>query len=586
MKTHLSELIQHAITELQTQEKMARDLIPEIQIERTRDKQHGDFASNVALTLAKPLKQSPRAIAEMIIAHLPTSNHVANVEIAGAGFINFFLTDHAIHATIANVLEQGECYGHGSLGQGEKVLLEFVSANPTGPLHVGHGRGAAYGASLANLLRAAGYQVDNEYYVNDAGRQMHILAVSIWLRYLQLFSANLNFPVNGYKGEYIHDIAQRLKDTYQDSFVRTTEAIFTDIPPDETDGGDKEQHIDALIHRMHALLGEDHYQTIHAFGLTIILDDIKEDLHAFSVDFQRWYSEKSLMTSGKVDDCIAMLQKANLLFEKDGALWFNAIHFGDEKDRVVRRGNGQTTYFASDIAYHLDKYQRGYDHIVDILGADHHGYVARVQAGIKAMHLDLNKFKTVLVQFAILYEGKDRVQMSTRSGSFVTLRALREDVSNDAARFFYVMRKAEQHMDFDLQLAKSQSADNPVYYIQYAHARICRVMEQATEKELPWDKAHGLANIACLTQTQEVDLMTSLARYPELLESAAKTFEPHQVAHYLKELAQCFHTYYNAHPFLIEDAAMRNARLCLIEATRIVIANGLQLLGVSAPTTM
>ncbi len=586
MKPIIEDLLQQAVAALQQQGVLPADAQPRIQVTRTKDSSHGDFATNLAMMLAKPAGMSPRELADKITAALPAHEAIEKTDIAGPGFINFFLSAASASSVVAEILEQQDNFGHSNVGQGEKVQLEFVSANPTGPLHVGHGRGAAYGASVAALMRASGFDVDCEYYVNDAGRQMNILATSIWVRYLQEHGVDIPFPSNGYKSEaYIYDIARALKQTHGDAFVRDADAVMQGIPADEPDGGDKEAHIDALIERAKALLGED-YQTVFKTGLDTIVADIRDDLEAFGVHYDNWYSEQSLADRGLIEKAVQQLQDAGHVYEKDGALWFRSTDFGDEKDRVVVRDNGQGTYFASDIAYHLDKFDRGYERVINIWGADHHGYVPRVKAALKALGRDESKLDILLVQFAILYRGGVRVPMSTRSGSFVTLRELREEVGNDAARFFYVMRKCEQHMDFDLDLAKSQSNDNPVYYIQYAHARVCSVLAQLKDKQLQHDIEQGNASLKLLDNSHETELISKLAAYPEVVARAAVNAEPHSMAHYLRELANLFHTYYNAHPFIVDDDALRNARLNLISATRTVIKNGLQLLGVSAPEKM
>jgi arginyl-tRNA synthetase len=590
MKQQLASLIQSAIDSLQGQGVLPADLTPKIQIDRTRDASHGDYACNIAMMLAKPAKSKPRDLAEQIVAALPAAAELEKVEIAGPGFINFTLTDAASFAVVGAVLEAGEAYGHSTAGDGKSVQVEFVSANPTGPLHVGHGRGAAYGAAVADLLAAAGFRVHREYYVNDAGRQMDILAASVWLRYLDLCGENENdalpFPVNGYKGDYVWDIAATLHREHGDAFRHAADIVLSNLPKDETDGGDKEQYIDAVIDRAKELLGDISYRTIFDTGLNSILDDIRRDLEGFGVVYEEWFSERSLTESGAVGRAIERLKDAGHLYEEKGAWWFRSTDFGDEKDRVVVRDNGQTTYFASDIAYHMQKLERGFDRVIDVWGADHHGYVPRVKAALTALGDDADKLDVLLVQFAILYRGGEKAQMSTRSGEFVTLRELREEVGDDAARFFYVLRKCEQHMDFDLDLAKSQSSDNPVYYIQYAHARVCSVLRQMEEKGLTHNSDNGLANLSVLTEPHEQSLLTKLARYPEVLETAALNHEPHQLAHFLRELANDFHTYYNAHQFLVDVATVRDARLCLIKAARQVIANGLGLLAVSAPETM
>jgi arginyl-tRNA synthetase len=561
---------------------------PTITLDRTRQKDHGDFATNIALILAKAAKLKPRELAEKIVAALPASPEVAKVEIAGPGFINFFLTPAAYQAVVPEILRAGETYGRSDIGAGQNIMVEFVSANPNGPLHVGHGRGAAYGDSLARLLKAAGYSVHTEYYINDAGRQMDILAVSVWLRYLELCGEPVVFPVNGYRGDYVRDIARDLRAQAGEALRQPAKQVFSALPLDEGqgEGGDKEVHIDALIERARALLGDDGYARVHAAGLDAMLANIREDLREFGVQYDEWFSEKSLMTSGAVEHAMAVLKERGHLYEKEGALWFRSSAFGDEKDRVVVRENGVTTYFASDIAYHLNKVERGFSHCIDIWGADHHGYVPRVRAALTAMGKEADWLTVLLVQFAILFRGGQKVQMSTRSGSFVTLRELREEVGNDAARFFYVLRKSEQHMDFDLDLAKSQSNDNPVFYIQYAHARICSVFRQLKEKGLSYGGDPKAAQLDLLRESHEENLLNRLARYPEVVEEAARSYEPHQVAYYLRDLATDLHAYYNAHQFLLEEPALREARLTLIDATRQVLGNGLRLLGVSAPESM
>jgi len=586
LKTNIENLIAQAINSLKQQGVLDTSLQPKVQVTRTRDVAHGDFASNIALLLAKPAGSNPRELAKLLIEALPDDEHVHKVEIAGPGFINFFIHQQTTLDIIRTILDRGERFGSSEIGQGEQVQIEFVSANPTGPLHVGHGRGAAYGATVGALMRVVGYDVDCEYYVNDAGRQMNILAASVWLRYLQHFDIDVPFPANGYKGDYVLDIATQLADKHGDEFVRDAMQLMKDIPADEPAGGDKELHIDALIERSRQLLGESSYRVVFEAGLDSILADIAEDLEAFGVHYDVWYSEQTLADRKLIEKAVQQLQIAGHIYENKGALWFRSTDFGDEKDRVVIRDNGQATYFASDIAYHMDKFSRGYSRVINIWGADHHGYVPRVRAAIKALGEDENKLDILLVQFAILYRGGERVQMSTRSGSFVTLRELREEVGNDAARFFYVMRKCEQHMDFDLDLAKSQSNDNPVYYIQYAHARVCSVLRQLAEKNMSHDKEAGNEHLELLTESHESDLAIQLAKYPEVVEKAAINAEPHLLVHYLRELANQFHTYYNAHQFIVENDAIRNARLNLVCAVRQVIYNGLDLLGVSAPESM
>lgn len=587
MKEQLQQVIESAISTLKTQGVLPNETRANIRLDHTKDKSHGDMACNIALMLAKPAGLKPRDLAQHIVDALPAHDAINKVEIAGPGFLNFFLCDANQYEVISKVLEQSQEYGRSAVGNGEKILVEFVSANPTGPLHVGHGRGAAYGAALSDLLEAAGFDVYREYYVNDAGRQMNILATSVWLRYLELCGKEFSFPRNGYQGDYILDIARTLQHDHNHSLLVEVDALYKGVPADEDDQGegDKEAHIDGLIYNAQQLLG-DQYATVFNAGLSSILDDIRDDLGEFGARYQNWFSEKSLMDAHQIDEAILRLQKGGYIFEENGAQWFRSTGFGDDKDRVVKRDNGQTTYFASDIAYHMEKLDRGFDRLINIWGADHHGYMARVKAAMQALGLAPEKLDIQLVQFAILYRGEERVQMSTRSGSFVTLRELREEVGNDAARFFYVLRKADQHMDFDLELAKSETKDNPVYYIQYAHARVCSVQRKLAEQNLSWDKEQGLANTALLTTDYEKNLAKKLTLYPEQLERSALNYEPHTLAHFLRDLASDFHTYYNAEKVLVEDPALRNARLTLSEAVRQVLANGLQILGVSSPESM
>ncbi|MFC3908520.1 arginine--tRNA ligase [Legionella dresdenensis] len=586
MKQIVEQLLNTALIKLKNEGVVPVDLSPEIKIERTKDSSHGDFATNLALMLAKPCAKQPRQIAELITAALETDSALEKVEIAGPGFINFFMRTDALSQVITTVLKDGEAYGRSNIGHGQKVIIEFVSANPTGPLHVGHGRGAAFGATLGNLLDAAGFAVSREYYVNDAGRQMNILAASVWLRYLTLAGEEIVFPANGYRGDYVNEIANQVLQQHGRKFVHPWSAVSAGLPADEPEGGDKELYIDAIITRAGELLGPDGFKLFHKQALDSVLDDIKDDLGEFGVHFDCWFSEQSLFDNGSVEKGIQALKDTGHTFTQENALWFKATAFGDEKDRVLIRANGQTTYFASDVAYHWNKYDRGFNRVIDIFGADHHGYVTRVKSSVRALGHDDSAIDVLLVQFAILYRDGQRVQMSTRSGSFVTLRELREEVGNDAARFFYVMRKPEQHMDFDLDLAKSQSSDNPVYYIQYAHARISSVLRQLNERGLTWDQDAGLANINLLNQPHETALITLLSRYPEIIAASASVCEPHQVAYFLRELANGLHSYYNAVQLLCEDMALRSARLCLLTAVRQVLRNGLKLLGVSAPESM
>lgn len=586
MKSHISNLVSMALDRLAQEAVLKPEDIKTPMVERTRDSANGDFATNAAMVNTKAAGMKPRDLAERIVAALPESPQIQKVEIAGPGFINFHLTADAYHALVPQILQRAHDYGRSDLGKGKKVQVEFVSANPTGPLHVGHGRGAAYGAVVADLLQAVGFEVHREYYVNDAGRQMNILATSVWLRYLELAGEELGFPCNGYKGDYVWDIAATLHREHGDDYRFDADEVFRDVPADEAAGGDKEIHIDVLIERCKHLLGDNRYRYVFELALNTILDDIRDDLEKFGIVYEEWFSERSLMESGAVNKAIERLRQVDQVYEDKGALWFRSTNFGDEKDRVVVRDNGQPTYFASDIAYHLDKLERGFHRVIDIWGADHHGYIPRVKAALTALGDDVSRLDVLLVQFAILYRGGEKLAMSTRSGEFVTLRQLRKEVGQDAARFFYVMRKCEQHLDFDLDLAKSQSSDNPVYYVQYAHARICAVLRQAAEKGLSVEPTAGETNLQHLGEDHELALLKNLSRYPEVVEAAALHEEPHQLTHYLRDLANDFHTYYNAHQFLVDDKDIRDARIKLILATREVLRNGLNLIGVSAPESM
>ncbi|MHB9021595.1 MAG: arginine--tRNA ligase [Halothiobacillus sp.] len=588
LKAQIEQSLLGAVHRLQAQGMLDAAVTVTPALSVPKDPSHGDFATNIALQIAKPMGVAPRVAAERLLEALTARDGIRYIEIAGPGFLNFFVEPAAAFALIDNIMAAGVQFGRGQHGAGQKIQVEFVSANPTGPLHVGHGRGAAYGAVVADLLAAIGYEVHREYYVNDAGRQMHILCVSIWLRYLEQCGATLTFPTNGYKSEgYILEIAQALKAAHGDAFTVPAESVFENLPLDEPQGGDKDEYIDAVIERAKSLLGAAGYKTVFDAGLNAILADIREDLLEFGVEYEHWYSEQSLEDRGLIERAIVRLQEKGFIYEQNGALWFKSTEFGDDKDRVVRRDNGQSTYFASDIAYHMEKFERGFDRVIDIWGADHHGYVPRVKAALTALGFDAAKLDVSLVQFAILYRGGERVQMSTRSGSFVTLRELREEVGNEAARFFYIMRAAAQHLDFDLDLAKSQSNDNPLYYIQYAHARVCSVFRQLPLRGFTHDVGNGRSAYARLTETHEQALFKRLSQFADTVQRAAISLEPHQLVHYLRDLAQEFHAYYNAHAFLVaDDAPLRDARLNLIAATRQALVNGLGLLGMSAPEEM
>jgi arginyl-tRNA synthetase len=583
LKQIIHDLIEQSLASLQQAEKLPIDLNANIQVTPSKDLSQGDFASNIAMMLAKQAGKPPRELADLIVGEISSHESIEKIEVAGPGFINFFVASDASHLVIQNILQQGEDYGRSNFGQGQKVQVEFVSANPTGPLHVGHGRGAAIGATIAAILRYVGFDVQCEYYVNDAGRQMDILGTSTWLRYLELCGVEIAFPSNGYQGDYVWDIAATLHRQYGDRFQRSNEQVISNVRADAP-GGDKEKHIDDLISNARALLGEADYRIVFDTALDTLVDVINKDLHAFGVDYDYWFSERSLADSGQIDNAIQRLNDNGHLYQKDGALWFRSTDFGDEKDRVVKRDNGHTTYFASDIAYHMDKFERGFEHVINIWGADHHGYIARVKASLTALGYDADRLEIQLVQFANLFENGSRLSMSTRSGEFVTLKQLREDVGQDAARFFYVMRKSDQHMDFDLDLARDKSSDNPVYYLQYAHARICSVLRQCGEKG--FKISLQTANLNRLDNAHELQLIKQISLYPERVQSAALRREPHLVVNYLRDLANQFHSWYNAFQFIVDDVELRDARMALATSVKQVLHNGLNLMGVSAPEKM
>ncbi|HRD34411.1 MAG TPA: arginine--tRNA ligase [Rhodocyclaceae bacterium] len=582
-KLHIEKLLQAALASVAPEHASTP-----IHLERPKQAGHGDFATNLALQLAKPLRRNPRELAALLLTELPASAQIVKTEVAGAGFINFTLAAAAKTVVVGEVLARGAAFGRGET-KGVKVQVEFVSANPTGPLHVGHGRGAAYGASLGSVLEFAGYDVFREYYTNDAGRQMDILALSTWLRYLALFGIEVAFPPNGYQGDYVVDMARDLRAAHADRFARVAAAQILDATPglpdpdrkDDEAKDQREAHLDALIANAKQLLGQD-YAWVHGFALNEQLGGCRDDLEGFGVHFDRWFSEKSLFDTGLVERAVAELEARGHVYVQDGAKWFRSTSFGDEKDRVVQRDNGQYTYFASDIAYHLNKFERGFDRIVNVWGADHHGYIARVKGAVAALGLPADRLDVALVQFAVLYKNGQKASMSTRSGEFVTLRSLREDVGNDACRFFYVLRKSDQHLDFDLDLAKSQSNENPVYYIQYAHARVCSVVQQ-------WGGVCSdlaSADFGRLDAERELALCARLTAYPEAVQNAASDYAPHQVAFYLKDLAGDFHSWYNAERILVDDEELKLARIALACAVREVLAGGLRMLGVSAPESM
>ncbi len=586
MQNRIQELLEQALATLRQRGDLPPEAAAEIQVERPREEGRGDFATNLAMRLAKPAGRAPQEVAREIIETLPEAPEIADVEVAGPGFINFRLAEAVFQAVVGEVLTAGPAFGHSGVGAGTRIQLEFVSANPTGPLHVGHGRGAALGDALARIMTAAGFDVEREYYVNDAGRQMDILVASVMSRYrrhLRLSEKGFSeddFPERGYQGSYIGEIASCVRESFGNQL---------DFEPTGlTDPDDPEEAIDLLIRRIREQIGEEHFSEVKGVALRFILEEIRADLDAFGITFDHWTHEREVVAEGAVDRALERLRGSGSLYEAEGATWFRATEFGDEKDRVVLRSDGAATYFANDIAYHGLKYERGFAHLIDVWGADHHGYVPRLKGAVEALGLDPHCLEVLLVQFANLYRGPEKVPMSTRSGQYVTLRELVEEVGRDAARFFYVLRRPDQHMDFDLELAKQDTEDNPVYYIHYAHVRIRSIHAKLSERGEPVPSSKDLAgaDTSLLREEKEGRLLRELQRFPETVEGAALAREPHRVARYLQDLATEFHGFYNAHRVLGVEPELQRARLGLVEAVRQVLANGLELLGVAAPERM
>ena len=580
MKEKIKESLRSIIIDLYGSSESIHDEF-EISIQDNKENQYGDLASNVALVLAKPLKRNPKEIAEEIKGKFITDKEIVKVDVAGPGFINFFLSKESHGAILRDISIQKDKFGKFE-SNNKKVLIEYVSSNPTGPLHVGHGRGAVFGSVLSRLLKEAGFQVDEEYYVNDFGRQMNILTVSLWIRYAQIFDKNIKMINNGYQGDYLIAIAKNLKKLRSDELFDDDE-IKSLL---EYENEEAEKHTDEVIDSIKSKLN-DEFSYVRDFALREILELIKEDLLEFGVDHNKWFSESTLYKSephdlSKVNQSIDELSSKGFVYEKEGAIWFKSSELGDDKDRVLKRGNGEFTYFASDVAYHLDKYNRGYDRIINIWGSDHHGYLPRVKAAMEASEKNVEKLEVVFIQFANLIRAGKKVTMSTRSGEFITLKELIKEVTSEAARFFYINRKADQHLDFDLDLAKEQSKDNPLYYIQYAHARICSVLRKskAQEEELT------TSELGLLDSNKEIEIQKILKQYPPLIERAALASEPHLICYYLKDLASIFHSYYNTEKFIVEDQKLMNSRLFLLSGVKQVIYNGLTVLGINAPHEM
>ena len=555
MKTKLKQIIRQAAEAAYAAGALNSGDFAPVEVETPKHGAHGDLATNFAMLNASAQKMAPRKIAEAVLHHLADPEGIiAQTEIAGPGFINFFISQTAWHPFLEEIHEKDTAYGASGIGAGQKVQVEFVSANPTGPLHVGHGRGAVVGDTVAALLDFCGYVVSREYYINDSGKQIQTLGRSVYLRCLEASGRAIDFPEDCYQGDYIKEIADAVS-------AENGEWIRSEEP-------------EAAIA----------YLARHAG--TKILEGIREDLTVLGVGFDNWFSEQSLYDSNKVENGILELQAQGLVYEKDGALWFRTEAHGDEKDRVVVRNNGQTTYFASDIAYHRDKFDRGFDQIIDVWGADHHGYIARIKAAIKAAGKDERQFHVILTQLVNLLRGGEPVTMSTRAGRFVTLREVIDEVGRDAVRFIFLTRHYDSQLDFDLEVAKQQTNDNPVYYVQYVHARISSIFKKAETEKGIQPAAGRPDSVDRLTEPEEIALIKHMSRYPEVIDTAAQWMEPHRIAFYLMDLAAAFHAYYNKHRVLTDDPALANARLYLVGAVRRIIRNGLLLLGVSAPETM
>ena len=576
IKKTLSEILEDLYSQVEPEIKNLK-----ISIQDNKEKEHGDLATNIAMVLAKPLKKNPKEIAEEIKQNFVLDEKIIKIEVAGPGFLNFFLSKESHGEILEQIQKENKDFGKSGSKQ-SKVLIEYVSSNPTGPLHVGHGRGAVFGSVLSSLLEEAGFEVDQEYYVNDFGRQMNILATSAWIRYCQLFSSEIKMMQQGYQGDYLIPIAKKLKDEKSDSLFKIEESLIQKLNSEDQD----DEFTDQLVESLRVILKEE-FQYIREFALSEILHLIKADLEQCGVHHNAWFSESSLYgndggTDSKVDGSIEELKSRGFIYEEGGAIWFKSSSLGDDKDRVLKRGNGEYTYFASDVAYHLDKYDRGYDRVINVWGSDHHGYLPRVRAAMDACDRDINKLEVIFIQFANLVKAGKKVSMSTRSGDFITLNELMNEVTTEAARFFYINRKADQHLEFDLDLAKEQSKDNPLYYIQYAHARICSVLRKAENEFEDFDSVE----LTLLGSEKEIEILKLLRQYPQLIERAAKAGEPHLLCYFLRDLSGVFHSYYNSEKFLIEDKELMTSRLFLLKGVKQVIANGLRVLGIKAPEEM
>ncbi len=552
MKTVIKQIIHDALEKAQQAGELELPSFPEIVVEKPKDEKMGDFSTNIGMTLAKSERKNPKTIAESVARHLK-SGDLSKVEVAGPGFINIKMSQEFFLKRLRNAVSQGENFGSSDSGQGTKVMIEFVSANPTGPLHVGHGRGAAVGDCLARIMKKAGYDLSTEYYINDVGNQMNFLGRSTWLRYRELKGEEIEFPEDHYRGDYIKDIAQEVIDQKGDVFLNKSE--------------------------------EECIPFFRRFAKDNILKGIKKDLSEFRVNFDNWFSEESLYEDKSVENAVDWLKGQGHIYEKDGAVWLKSSAFDDDKDRVIVKQTGERTYFCSDIAYHQNKINRGFKKLINLMGADHHGYVPRMEAVLEAMGYDKKIFKILLVQFVSLLRAGEKVSMSTRSGEFETLEDVVSEVGVDATRYFFLMRSSDTHLDFDLELAKKETPDNPVFYIQYAHARICSIFRAAEENGVIWDSSAGV-DLAPLNEDEEFAIIQAILSFPEVVEKSARALEVHRISHYLLDLVSRFHGYYSRHRVISDDKLLTQARLFLLDALRITIRNGFELMGISSPEKM
>ena len=576
--SHLEQLVRVQLQEFANGSDIDVDL-ENLGISKSKNRNHGDYSSNIALRLCRDFSMQPLELAQQLAEVLSDCDQLQKVTAVAPGFINFFLLEDNRYQVVVDVLQAGTSYGK-QAKKDSSILLEFISSNPTGPLHVGHGRGAAYGASLANVLRASGYQVHCEYYLNDAGRQMSILTASLWVRYLQHSGCSCTFPVAGYKGAYLDKVAEEVYTESKKSFIPEN----FDLSDLDTEA-DNDEQLDVLILNSQKILGKEKFTQLKNVATKKIIAIIRDDLEKFGVTFDNWFSEAEMLNSNALESVLERLDKVGALYNKDGALWFRSINYGDSKDRVVRRANGEYTYFATDISYHVNKFERGFDKAIDVFGSDHHGYIARLKAAMTALGYDSHRLEVCMIQFANLLRDKEIVPMSTRAGDFIALSDLVEETGVDAARFFYLMRRHEQHIFFDIELAKKQTRDNPVYYVQYAHARVSQIMHQAKTLNLLFDKQQAISELNKLEGEREHDIIDKLSRYPDSIQQAAYKRSPYVISQYLRELASLFHNYY-ASVKILDAASFWQARLALSLAVQQVLANGLKLLGVSAPEHM